>query len=111
MLKKQDKDTVVIREVVLNVVNKSPVKLSAREISRRSGLTYKQTIDALQALNNYERVVRIGKKFSARWIRVGIVECCNESVKELENVFMSIAKKQSTRRFSKPKPKKITKKR
>lgn len=60
---------VVLRQLVLRVVNDSPVKLTGREIAKRAGLQYKQTIDALDALHNHGKVKRVGKKFNTRWMR------------------------------------------
>ena len=42
--------------------------MTGREIAERAGLSYKQTIDALNALYNHSRVARNGRKFMARWV-------------------------------------------
>lgn len=55
---------------VLAVVEASPSSLTGRDIATACGLTYKQAIDALNALYNYGRVHRHGRKFMARWSRV-----------------------------------------
>ena len=55
------------RTAVLNVVNNSTTQLTGNEISTRAGLTYRQTIDALNALHNMAKVRRTGRKFTARW--------------------------------------------
>ncbi|QOJ19499.1 MAG: hypothetical protein HRU77_01585 [Gammaproteobacteria bacterium] len=68
--KKVDQESTKLRDKVLAVVNDSPVKLTGIEIAKRAGLDYKQTIDALDALNNYGRILRIGKKFNTRWMRI-----------------------------------------
>lgn len=52
---------------VLAVVKAAPSPLSGRAIANACGLTYKQAIDALNALYNYGKVARQGRKFSARW--------------------------------------------
>lgn len=71
MLKKKiDHEKTKLRDKVLAVVNDSPVKLTGMEIAKRAGLDYKQTIDALDALHNYDRILRIGKKFNTRWMRI-----------------------------------------
>ena len=55
---------------VLAVVEASPSPLTGRDIAHACGLTYKQAIDALNALYNYGKVQRHGRKFIARWSRV-----------------------------------------
>ena len=55
---------------VLAVVEASPSPLTGRDIATACGLTYKQAIDALNALYNYGRVHRHGRKFMARWSHV-----------------------------------------
>lgn len=69
--KKSENEKLILRVRVLDVVNDSPVKLTGREIAKRACLEYKQTIDALNALNNHGKIQRIGKKFNTRWIRLG----------------------------------------
>lgn len=58
------------RQRVLVVVEQSPVALTGQQIAATTGLTYRQTIDALNALNNTAKVARVGRKFTARWCRV-----------------------------------------
>lgn len=55
---------------VLAVVEASHSPLTGRDIAHACGLTYKQAVDALNALYNYGRVHRQGRKFMARWSRV-----------------------------------------
>jgi len=55
---------------VLAVVEASPSPLTGRYIANACGLTHKQAIDALNALYNYGRVHRQGRKRTARWSRV-----------------------------------------
>ena len=40
---------------------------TGQQIAEITGLTYRQTIDALNALNNMEKIARTGRKFTARW--------------------------------------------
>ena len=42
----------------------------SRQIALRAGLTYRQTIDALNALHNMDKVRCTGRKFTARWSRI-----------------------------------------
>ena len=61
---------------VLAVVAQSPHALTGREIAAAACMSYKQTIDALNALYNYGKVQRHGRKFIARWSRVLPQEHC-----------------------------------
>ena len=61
---------------VLAVVEQSPHALTGREIAAAACMSYKQTIDALNALYNYGKVQRTGRKFMARWSRVLPQEHC-----------------------------------
>lgn len=94
--KRSDNEKVILRARVLELVNDSPVKLTGREIAKRAGLEYKQTIDALNALHNHDKVQRIGKKFNTRWMR-------NESEKGIDatellsRAFSRIARKRVLR--------------
>jgi hypothetical protein len=56
-----------LRQIVQEAIEASAAVLSAEQLAERTGLTYKQTIDALNALHNTGRIVRHGRKFSARW--------------------------------------------
>lgn len=56
-----------LRQIVQEAIEASASVLSAEQLAERTGLTYKQTIDALQGLHNTGRVVRHGRKISARW--------------------------------------------
>ena len=58
-----------IRSLVLSVIAMSDGWVTARYISETSGLSYKQTIDALTYLYHTEQVSRTGQKFTARWGR------------------------------------------
>lgn len=41
--------------------------LTGRELARLTGLTYRQTVDALTALYRQGRIERHGRKFTASW--------------------------------------------
>lgn len=56
-----------IRPAILACLRESARYLSAAEIARRTGIPYKSTIDALNALHGRAQVDRIGGKFTARW--------------------------------------------
>lgn len=64
-----DFDPVKLRDLVLGVVNGSPKPLTGLQVSHKARLSYKQAIDALNALHNQGRVRRVGAKFTARWTR------------------------------------------
>lgn len=55
---------------VLEVINAADVCYTGQQVAQLAGLTYRQTIDALNALNNAAKVARTGRKFTARWCRV-----------------------------------------
>ena len=56
-----------IRSLVLSVIAMSDGWVTARYISKTTGLSYKQAIDALTYLYNTDQVSRTGRKFTARW--------------------------------------------
>lgn len=62
-----------VRSLVLSVIAMADGWVTARYISETSGLTYKQTIDALTYLFHTEKVARTGRKFTAKWGRVDLV--------------------------------------
>lgn len=55
------------RQRVLDTIQAAGACLPGFEIAQRSGLTYRQTVDALGALLDQGRIERHGRKFSARW--------------------------------------------
>lgn len=57
-----------LRDRVESVVNSGRGPFTGREIARMAGEEYKRTIDALNALLNYERIARLGKKATTRWV-------------------------------------------
>lgn len=67
---------------VLAVVESSPCWMTGKQIADASGLTYKQAIDALNALNNMERIARTGRKFTARWGRLSLAANTNNQISE-----------------------------
>ena len=77
------------RARVLRVVNASPDWMKATDISRRTGLTYLQTIFALNALYNSGRVARDGRKSGSRWGSLVLIEHNQgeDAVKTLEAIF------------------------
>lgn len=77
------------RARVLRVVNASPDWLRSTDIAKRTGLTYLQTIFALNALYNAELIARHGRKSTARWGSLVLVEHDPgaEAVKTLEAIF------------------------
>lgn len=62
--------TATYRAVVLVVIEAAAEPLTGHRVAELAGLTYRQTVDALNALHNSERIARIGRKFTARWMRV-----------------------------------------
>lgn len=57
-----------IRARIMNVLEQASRPMTGIEIARAASLTYKPTIDALQALMAYEKVIRVGSKFGSRWM-------------------------------------------
>lgn len=68
---------------VLAVVEASPNARTGQEIAQAARMSYKQTIDALNALYNYGKVQRTGKKFMARWSRVLPQQHCLHPLDEI----------------------------
>lgn len=62
------------RERVLNVLDAADKPLTGAQISVEARLSYKQTIDALNALYNHGKVGRTGRKYWARWEKVKPVD-------------------------------------
>jgi DNA-binding IclR family transcriptional regulator len=56
-----------LRRRVLAIIEAADTSLTGAEIAHRSGLSYRQTIDALNALHNAGKIERTGRKFTARW--------------------------------------------
>ncbi len=62
-----DRMRVSLRSRALDAVKTSPTWQSAAQIAAKTGMTYRQTIDALNALHNEALVARKGRKFTAQW--------------------------------------------
>lgn len=56
-----------MRAQVLAALTAAHGPLTGRQLATATGLTYRQTIDALNALYNLGRAARAGRKFTARW--------------------------------------------
>jgi len=54
---------------ILAVIDAAEACFTGQQLAQMTGLTYRQTIDALNALNNMEKVARTGRKFTARWCK------------------------------------------
>lgn len=52
---------------VLAVIEAAESDLTGAEIAQRAGLSYRQAVDALNALYNAGKIERTGRKFTARW--------------------------------------------
>lgn len=72
---------------VLAVIQASPVPLTGQQIADATGFAYKQTIDALNALNNAAKIARIGRKFTARWCRLTTTSPADNPAHALEQAF------------------------
>lgn len=60
------------RTRLLEVIEASDALHTGRELAALAGLEYQTTIDALNALHNTAKVVRVGRKLTARWGRVPV---------------------------------------
>lgn len=69
---------------VLAVVEASHGWMTGKQVADASGLTYKQSIDALNALLNAERVARTGRKFTARWGPLSLVTTHNAAAESFQ---------------------------
>jgi hypothetical protein len=67
-IKRQQAQTYRMR--VLAVIEATDAFFTGQQLATLTGLTYRQTIDALNALNNMAKVARTGRKFTARWGKV-----------------------------------------
>jgi hypothetical protein len=67
VLAKRHLSTQTYRQRVLDVIDRENRPLTGHEIAQLTDLTYRQTIDALNALFNMEKIARTGRKFTARW--------------------------------------------
>lgn len=67
-IKRQQAQTYRMR--VLAVIEATDTFFTGQQLATLTGLTYRQTIDALNALNNMAKVARTGRKFTARWGKV-----------------------------------------
>ena len=62
--------TLTYRQRVQSVIESAQACLTGHDIATRTGLTYRQTVDALNALVNQGRISRTGRKYTARWCPV-----------------------------------------
>ena len=65
---------VTFRARVLRAINASHQWMQARDVATATGLTYQQTIFALNALYNAGHIARHGKKATAQWGSTVLVE-------------------------------------
>ncbi len=70
MSSKRQINTLTYRQRVLDVIEAANGSLTGHEVAQQTGLTYRQTIDALNALFNMAKIARTGRKFTARWGRL-----------------------------------------
>jgi hypothetical protein len=67
-IKRQQAQTYRMR--VLAVIETADTFYTGQQLATLTGLTYKQTVDALNGLLNMEKVARTGRKFTSRWGRL-----------------------------------------
>lgn len=78
------------RSIVLSAINESTTWSTAHDIARRTRLTYPQVVFALHALHNNEQIARIGRKFTARWGALALVNEPTHNFELLEQLFHGI---------------------
>ncbi|HVI92103.1 MAG TPA: hypothetical protein VM659_27685 [Dongiaceae bacterium] len=78
------------RERILEVLAGSDDFLVGQEVARRAGLPYKPALDALTYLYNDGKIARQGRKFTARWGRMGLLKR-DVGFTGLEGFFRSLA--------------------
>lgn len=78
------------RAIVLAIIDRSTESQKAELIAQQAGLTYKQTIYALNALLNLEKVTRTGRKFTSRWSRRTEVFAVSHGLNALERHFLGL---------------------
>lgn len=74
---------------VLAVIETADTALTGAAIADRAGLSYRQTVDALNALYNAGKIERIGRKFTARWQVVKPRE--PSAVEMLQDIFLRLS--------------------
>jgi len=79
--------TQTYRMRVLAAIESTDHLLTGHQVAQLAGLTYKQAIFALNALNNTGKVMRTGRKFTARWGRVPKTLDENPAI-ALQNAFL-----------------------
>lgn len=63
-----------LRSRALAAINASSTWMSAQQVAKTTGLTYRQTIDALNALHNAAQIARLGRKFTAKWGSLALIK-------------------------------------
>lgn len=91
------KEERTIRDRVLLIVSESRTPLTGREISGKARLSYKQTVDALNALNNHGKVQRLGRKCNARWCAY-VQDKAHETFAFFDNAFLAISRKNANKK-------------
>lgn len=74
---------------VLATMQDADTALTGSAIAQRAGLSYRQTIDALNALYNAGKIERTGRKFTARWQVVKPPE--PSAVALLQDIFLRLS--------------------
>lgn len=78
------------RSRVLKVLDGTDKPLTGAQISVEARLSYKQTIDALNALYNHGKVGRTGRKYWARWEKAKPKTTETDSVQMLILRYMTV---------------------
>ena len=99
--KRESREKKALRDRVYKILVASRVPLRGREISERAGLQYKQTIDALNALYNYGRVKRHGKKLLSKWSAATASDGFQDACRRLNRALDMMSRQSNCRRPNK----------
>ncbi|MFL6672923.1 MAG: hypothetical protein ACJ8LG_06505 [Massilia sp.] len=78
---------------MLAVVNASTDWTSAHDIAARAHLTYLQTIFALVALHNHDKIARSGRKATAKWGPLSLLQPPDHNFNLLQSLFNTSIKR------------------
>ena len=84
--------SITYRAAVLRIVQASEQCQTGQAIAQATGLSYRQTVDALNALLNAGKIRRQGRKYTARWCRI-LPDPTERPTALLERILWTIARK------------------
>lgn len=81
------------RAVVLAALTGATSWCSSHDLVKQTGLTYPQVVFALFALHNFGQIARTGRKFTARWGPLTMIEAPAHNFDILQGLFHGIVKR------------------